>query len=155
VNGAHTIETTDELLFDRFVANALKGPFFVIKAALPRLRDGGRIVNISSRAAQHSYPEYIVYAAAKAGLNSITTSLAKSLGPRGITVNAVEPGLTDTEMSEWVKSDPQTLKAILGMTALGRMGAPKDIADVVALLASDDARWLTGQCIACDGGILL
>jgi NAD(P)-dependent dehydrogenase (short-subunit alcohol dehydrogenase family) len=97
----------------------------------------------------------VVYAAAKAGLNSITTSLAKSLGPRGITVNAVEPGLTDTEMSEWVKTDPQTLKAILGMTALGRMGAPKDIADVVALLVSDDARWLTGQCIACDGGILL
>jgi 3-oxoacyl-[acyl-carrier protein] reductase len=154
-HGAHSIEETDEPTFDKYMGAALKGPVFVIKAALPRMRNGGRIVNVSSHAAKHAYPEYLIYAAGKAGLNSITLSLAKGLGHRGITVNAVEPGLTDTEMSTAITGNPESLKAVIGMTALGRAGEPRDIADTIALLVSEDARWITGQCLACDGGLLL
>jgi 3-oxoacyl-[acyl-carrier protein] reductase len=111
---------------------------------------GGRIVNIASVAARVPMPDVSVYTATKAAVESLTRNWALELGPRGVTVNAVAPGTTATEA---VAAAPDDFKrATIARTALGRMGTPQDVADVVAFLASDDARWVTGQVIEASGG---
>jgi 3-oxoacyl-[acyl-carrier protein] reductase len=105
-----------------------------------------------SRAA---YPGSIAYGMSKAAINSFSTSLAAGLGQRGITVNAVAPGATDTVFIDAVTSDPARLAGVVGGTALGRLGHPRDIAGVVAFLASDDGAWITGQVIEVSGGMHL
>jgi NAD(P)-dependent dehydrogenase (short-subunit alcohol dehydrogenase family) len=149
-----TIEEVTEQDFDRIVQVDFKAPFFIIQRALPRLRDGGRIINISSTAARIAYPWSPVYGPTKAALETLTVSLAKHLGPRGITVNAVAPGMTLTEQNR-VANDPVASRPFVEQTALGRAGKPEDIADVVAFLASDHARWITGQSIDTSGGLRL
>ncbi|OZI30193.1 short-chain dehydrogenase [Bordetella genomosp. 10] len=137
--------------FDRVLQVNLKTPFFLIQKLLPVLRDGGRIVNISSMGTRAAYPEMSVYAPAKAGLEALTLLLAADLGARGITVNAVLPGATATDLNTRAR-DPETAKAIARTVALGRVGQPGDIADIVAFLASDAGRWVTGQRIDATGG---
>ena len=112
--------------------------------------EGGRIINISSISAGLAYPGACVYAASKAAIESLTRSLAAELGPRHITVNAVAPGLTETKMIEDIPEERR--ETALRTIALGRLGRPEDIAGVVALLASEDAGWITGQIIHADGG---
>ncbi|MEN4918332.1 SDR family oxidoreductase [Achromobacter spanius] len=137
--------------FDRVLQVNLKTPFFLIQHCLPFLRDGGRIINISSMGTRAAYPEMSVYAPAKAGLEALTLLLASELGARGITVNAVLPGATATDLNARAR-DPELSRAIAQTIALGRVGQPEDIADIVAFLASHEGRWVTGQSIDATGG---
>ena len=150
-----TFEDATEAAFDELVAVNLKAPFFIAQQAMSRLRQGGRIINISSGTSQMAMPEEPVYAMTKAALNSFTRSLAKKLAPRGITVNAIGPGIIDTDFQAGWLSDPAVRKSVASVAALGRLGQPEDIADVAAFLSSPDARWITRAYIDASGGSLL
>lgn len=145
------IETVDAADFARVLQVNLQSPFFLIQALLAHLADGGRIINVSSMGTRSAYPAMATYAPAKAGLEALTLLLAAHLGPRGITVNAVRPGATATDMNTRAR-DPVTSVAIAATVALGRVGQPEDIAGIVAFLASEDGRWVTGQCLDASGG---
>ncbi len=146
-----TIEAISEADFDAILQVNLKAPFFIIQRLLTHIADGGRIINISSMGVRAAFPDMAAYAPAKAGLEALTRLLAAQLGSRGITVNAVLPGATATDMNVRA-SDPTIGKEIARSIALGRVGQPDDIASVVAFLASDDGRWVTGQSIDASGG---
>lgn len=146
-----TIDDITEDDLDLILQVNLKSPFLLIKALLPHLRDGGRIVNISSMGTRAAYPFMAAYAPAKAGLEALSKLLAVHVGGRGITVNAVMPGATATDMNEGAR-DPVASKAVAATIALGRVGQPEDIAKVVAFLASDDGGWVTGQSVDASGG---
>ncbi len=137
--------------FDLVIGVNLRAPFFIVQGLLANLRDGGRVINISSMGTRAVYPAMAVYAPAKAGLEALTRILAVELGKRGITVNAVSPGATATDMNERAR-DPVIAAQIAQTVALGRVGQPEDIADIVGLLASEDGRWITGQVIDASGG---
>lgn len=145
------IEAVDEAEFDRIVTVNLKAPFFLTQGLLPALRDGGRIVNISSMGTRAAYSFMPVYAPSKAGLEALTRVLAVHCGGRGITVNAVTPGATATDMNAGAR-DPVQAKVIAETIALGRVGQPQDIAEIVGFLASDESRWITGQTVDASGG---
>jgi NAD(P)-dependent dehydrogenase (short-subunit alcohol dehydrogenase family) len=145
------IEEITEDDFDLLLHTNLKSPFFLIKALLPHLRDGGRIVNISSMGTRAAYPTMAAYAPAKAGLEALSRLLAVHVGSRQITVNSVLPGATATDMNA-VSHDPVAARAVAATVALGRVGQPDDIAKVVAFLASDAGGWVTGQQIDASGG---
>jgi NAD(P)-dependent dehydrogenase (short-subunit alcohol dehydrogenase family) len=145
------IDAVTEADYDRVFAINTKAPFFVIQHGLDRLRDGGRIVNISSVVTRMAYPHLVSYAMTKAALDHLTLTLAQELGPRGITVNAVAPGYTETEINPTL-SVPGIRRRYSEASVFGRLGDPVDIADVVSFLASDDARWVTGQWIDTSGG---
>ena len=145
------IEDISEDDLDSILQVNLKSPFFLIKALLPNLRDGGRIINISSMGTRAAFPFMAAYSPAKAGLEALSRLLAVHLGGRGITVNSVLPGATATDMNEGAR-DPVKSRAVAGTIALGRVGQPDDIASVVAFLASDDGGWVTGQAIDASGG---
>ena len=147
-----TVETTTEEIFDELMAVNVKGPFFVAQQAIPRLRDGGRVISLSSALSKHPYPRMAAYSMGKAAINHFTLILAAELGKRGITVNAIGPGLTVTDFTAHIRQDPQVVQAVSEHTALGRLGEADDIADVAAWLASDEARWVTGQYIEASGG---
>jgi 3-oxoacyl-[acyl-carrier protein] reductase len=151
IGGGGAIETVTEAIFDRVMQVNLKAPFFLIQQALTLLRDHGRIINISSIGTRSAYPRMAAYSPAKAGLEALSLLLASHLGPRGITVNAVLPGATVTDMNAGAR-DPVTSREIAATVALRRVGQPEDIADIVAFLASDRGRWITGQCIDASGG---
>ena len=140
--------------FDRQFAINVKAPLFIIQHGLRRLRDGGRIINLSSAASYIASPMVTMYAMTKGALNTLTRTLAWDLGDRQITVNALAPGPTATAMSFWL-ADPDAKAWAEAQSALGRVGAPADIGDMIAFLASDDARWITGQVLDATGGGLL
>ena len=137
--------------FDRLFAVNAKAPFFLVQQAIPRLRDGGRIVNIGSGVTRIAFPEDTAYSMTKGALNTLTLALAKELGPRGITVNTVAPGIIDTSMNGWL-ADPDAARAAAAYSVFDRVGTPEEVADVVAFVASDDARWVTGQTLDATGG---
>jgi NAD(P)-dependent dehydrogenase (short-subunit alcohol dehydrogenase family) len=147
-----TLATTTEEVFDELMAVNVKGAFFVAQEALPRLRDGGRIINLSSALSRIAYPRMAAYAMGKAAINHFTLIAAAELGKRRITVNAVGPGLTVTDFTARAREDAAVVQIISAHTALGRLGEPDDIAGVAAWLASDEARWVTGQYIEASGG---
>jgi NAD(P)-dependent dehydrogenase (short-subunit alcohol dehydrogenase family) len=150
---AATIDDTTESDFDKAFAVNVRAPLFITQRVLPLMREGGRIINISSGVTWFATPE-VVYAMTKGALNVFSRSLAQTLGGRGITVNTVSPGITETDMNTWL-ADPEAARGVAGMVALGRHGQPADIADAVAFFASDDARWVTGQTLEVNGGLLL
>ena len=145
-------EVTEEE-FDRVFAVNVKGTFFACQQAAKRMADGGRIINFSSSTTAMMLPTYGAYVATKGAVEQISRVLAKELGSRGITVNVVSPGPTDTELFGQGKTD-QDKQRFAQMAAIGRLGQPKDIADVVALLVSEDACWITGQNIRANGGMI-
>jgi 3-oxoacyl-[acyl-carrier protein] reductase len=139
--------------FDRLFAINVKGTFFACQQAARRLSDGGKIINVSSAVTRMMLPGYGIYAASKGAVDQITRVLAKELGGRNITVNAVSPGPVDTDLFRDGKSEEQ-IQQMAQTAALGRIGQVQDIADTVAFLASDDARWITGQSIHVNGGFI-
>ncbi|MGW6909570.1 SDR family oxidoreductase [Streptomyces sp. NPDC054940] len=152
VSGSGPIGAADPEVFDRMIAVNAKAPFFLVQRALPRMRDGGRIINISSLASRHAFPESIAYAMSKGALDTMTLCLAKELGGRGITVNTIGPGFIETEMNARRRTTPQARAALAARSVFDRIGRPSDVADVVAFLASDDSRWITGQYLDVSGG---
>lgn len=148
------IEATTREAFDRVFAINVRAPFFVIQRALPILRDGGRIITISSVATRIAVPSQTAYAMTKGALEVMSHTLASALGSRNITVNTVRSGTTYHEYAALLDV-PGVKEFMVSNTALGRLGSPADIADVVAFLASDDGRWMTGQVLDASGGIYL
>ena len=161
VNNAGTslhkpFEQTTEAEFDRIVNVHFKGVYFLTQKFLPLLRDGGRIVNISSGLARVSLPGTSAYGAAKGAVEVLTRYLAKELGPRGITVNVVAPRAIETDFSGgMVRENPEVNKRVAEMTALGRAGVVDDVGPMIAALLSDDNRWVNGQRIEVSGGMAL
>lgn len=147
------VAQTDDALFDHLLAVNLRGTFNTLREAARTLRDDGRIVNFSSSVVGLYPPTYGVYAASKAAVEALTPVLAKELGPRGITVNAIAPGPVETELFLSGKSEA-VLAKIRAMNPLGRLGSPDDIAQVVALLVGPDAGWINGQVIRANGGVI-
>jgi 3-oxoacyl-[acyl-carrier protein] reductase len=142
-----------EEAFDQVIATNLKGAFLCMQLAGKEMmrKRSGRIINISSISGVHGNAGQINYCAAKAGLIGMTKALAKELAPRTVTVNAIAPGYIDTDMTA---SLPEKVKeAVLPQIPLGRMGNPRDVAEMAAFLASDRASYLTGQTIMVDGGM--
>src|SRR3984893_10549467 len=149
----HTVED-----FDNLFATNVRSPFFLVQQLLPVLGEGSNIIVISSIGAHAvigkpglDNPSILAYASPKGALETLVKNWAAILGPRGVRVNAVAPGAIDTDMSNFTKTEAGR-ETTLGMQALKRIGKPEDVADVVAFLASDAARWITGASIPVDGG---
>lgn len=155
--GLHAlVADTTEAQFDQLVNVHLKGPFFLTQKLLPLLRDGGRILNLSSGLTRFALPGYAAYAAMKGGVEVLTRYLAKELGARRITVNTVAPGAIATDFGGGVVRDnPQVNGFIASQTALGRVGEADDIGALVAGLLSRSSGWVNGQRIEAAGGIFL
>lgn len=147
------IADTDDALFDRTVAINLKGTFNVLREAAKRLRDGGRIVSISTSVVGTRLETYGVYTATKAAVETLTGILAKELRGRLITVNAVAPGPVGTELFFHGKS-PELVERFAKMVPLERLGTPEDIAGVVAFLAGPEGGWVNGQVLRANGGLV-
>ena len=144
--------------FDSLFATNVRGPFFLMQQLLPVLGEGSSIVAISSAVARTvvgkpgvENPSILAYASTKGALETLVKNWAAILGPSGIRVNAVAPGVIDTDMSNFTKTEAGR-EVALGMQALKRLGKPDDVVDVVAFMASDAARWITGASIPVDGG---
>ncbi|WP_435920872.1 SDR family oxidoreductase [Paenibacillus sp. DYY-L-2] len=146
------MEGTTEEAFDEIFRINVKAPFFIIQQALSRLRSGGRIMNLSSAVTRISLPGIPAYTMTKGAIDALTLSLANQLGPQGITINALKPGFVATDMNASMLDDPDSNKFGAEYSIFGRWGAPSDIADVAAFLASEESRWVTGQCIDVSGG---
>jgi 3-oxoacyl-[acyl-carrier protein] reductase len=151
ISKAARIEDTKVEDFDNLFAVNVRAPFFLVQQLLPALCKGSNIVFTSSRAAQTSAGELSAYAATKGAIDTLVKHFASALGPRGIRVNAVAPGVVETDLSNFSKTEAGR-EVTLGMQALKRVAQPDDIAPVVAFLASDDARWITGDIVRVDGG---
>ncbi|MDQ0760601.1 SDR family oxidoreductase [Streptomyces canus] len=151
IAGPGLIHEVSEADYDKVFAVNAKAPFFVIQKGLDRLRDGGRIINISSGVTKVAFPGMTSYAAAKGAVEVLTLTLAQTLGSRGVTVNAVSPGTIETDIHPWM-ADPDAKAHAAAFSVFNRVGRPDDVADVVAFLASDDGRWVTGQSIDASGG---
>ena len=146
-----TASSTEED-FDRVFRVNVKGPYFTTQHAIARLKDGGRVINLSSGLSQHPMPAYSAYSMTKGAINVFTIALAAELGPRKITVNTLSPGLTATEMNAEVRARPGVEAMMAGRTALGRIGTVEDIAGVALMLAMPESGWITGQYIEASGG---
>lgn len=147
---------TTEAQLDAMLTVHVKAPVLLTGAVAPRLADGGRVLFISSGLTRFSLPGYGAYAAAKGAVEVLGRYLAQELAPRGITVNTLAPGAIETDFGGGhVRDDPAVNQHVAAMTALGRVGLPDDIGAAVALLTSDDARWITGQRIEASGGMRL
>lgn len=153
-DGADLAGTTRDQ-YDAVFDTNVKAMFFLTQALLPKLRDGGSIINTSSTVSIAAYPDYLVYSMSKTAVNGFTRSLAAGLAKRQITVNAVLPGATDTDFLDGVRDIPGVLDAIASQAALGRIGKAIDIAPVVTFLASPAGHWITGQMIQANGGMHL
>jgi 3-oxoacyl-[acyl-carrier protein] reductase len=158
ISKAATIQNHTVVDFDNLFATNVRGPFFLVQQLLPVLGEGSNIIVISSLGAHAvvgkpglDNPSILAYASTKGALETLVKNWAAILGPQGIRVNAIAPGGIDTDMSNFTKTEAGR-EQVLGMQALKRIGKPEDVADVVAFLASNAARWITGASIPVDGG---
>lgn len=142
--------------FDRFMNIHFKSIYFLIQKSLPMMNDGGRIINISTGTTRFCAPGYSVYASMKGAIETLTRYVAKEVGARGITANVVAPGPVETDFNNAaIRNNPDRKAFMAAQTALGRVGQAEDIGGLVALLCSDDARWVNAQRIEASGGINL
>jgi 3-oxoacyl-[acyl-carrier protein] reductase len=154
VSKSASIEDTKVEDFDNLFAVNVRAPYFLVQQLLPTLCKGSNIIFTSSLAAHASVGTLSAYGATKGAVDTLVKHFAAALGPRGIRVNAVAPGVVDTDMSSFAKTEAGR-EVTLGMQALKRVAQPDDIAPVVAFLASDNARWITGDTVNVDGGAKL
>lgn len=150
--GAMPDAVTEEMLDNCYAVNA-KAPFLLVQRFLDLIPDGGRIINISSGMTRSAMPRQIAYAMSKGALEQITLHMAPVLAARGITINTVAPGVTNN--GDAVFENPEALKEMSALSVFNRVGSASDIADIVAFVASDDSRWMTGSFIDATGGTLL
>jgi len=151
ISKAASIEDTRVEDFDNLFAVNVRAPFFLVQQLLAALCEGSSIIFTSSLAAHASVGALSAYGATKGAIDTLVKHFALALGPRGIRVNAVAPGVVETDMSNFIKTEAGR-EVALGMQALKRVAQPEDIGPVVAFLASDDARWITGDTVRVDGG---
>ncbi len=151
ISKSASIEDTQIEDFDNLFAVNVRAPFFLVQQLLPALCKGSNIIFMSSLGAHASVGTLSAYAATKGAVDTLVKHFASALGPRGIRVNAVAPGVVETDMSSFAKTEAGR-EITLGMQALKHLAQPDDIARVVAFLASDDARWITGEIVRVDGG---
>ena len=151
VSKSATIEQTTVEDFDKLFAVNVRAPFFLIQQLLPILGSDSSVILLSSLAAHASVGTLAAYAATKGAIDTLVKHFAAQLGPRGIRVNAVAPGVVDTDMSSFVKTEAGQTSAV-NMQALRRIARPEDIGPVIAFIASDEARWITGDTVRVDGG---
>jgi 3-oxoacyl-[acyl-carrier protein] reductase len=144
------VEATEDD-FDRTFALNARGTFFAMREAARHMAHGGRIVSLSTGGTVTGAPNASFYAGSKAAVEQFTKALSKEIGERGITVNAVSPGFTDTDM---LNENPQFKEMGARMSPLGRLGKSEDVADVVGFLASEESRWITGQNLQAGGGVV-
>ena len=137
--------------FDELFAVNVRAPYFLVQQLLPILGNGSNIVFLSSLGARTAVGTLSAYASTKGAISTLVKYFAVALGPRGVRVNAVAPGVIDTDMSNFTKTE-EGRAVVMGMQTLKRIGQPADVASVIAFLASDEARWITGETIAVDGG---
>jgi NAD(P)-dependent dehydrogenase (short-subunit alcohol dehydrogenase family) len=137
--------------FDSLFAVNVRAPYFLVQQLLPILPNGSSIVFLSSLGARAVVGTLTAYASTKGAINTLVKYFAATLGSRGIRVNAVAPGVIDTDMSNFTKTE-EGRAAVMGMQTLKRIGQPDDVASVIAFLVSDEARWITGDTVAVDGG---
>ncbi|MBI1247852.1 SDR family oxidoreductase [bacterium] len=145
-----TIEETTDEEFDRVMRINTYGTFYGMREAASRMADNGRVINISSSAVRMMLPTYGPYCGTKGAVEQMTRSFAKEMGLRGITVNAVSPGPTETEL--FMDNPPEKIERMRNLAALGRLGRPDDMGPVIAFLASEDGGWITGQVVPVNGG---
>ncbi|HBY9715553.1 TPA: SDR family oxidoreductase [Klebsiella aerogenes] len=147
---------TSEAQFDELMNIHFKGPFFLTQQLLPLLKDGGRILNVSSGLARFALPGYSAYAAMKGAMEVLTRYQAKELGVRGISVNIIAPGAIETDFGGGaVRDNAQLNQHIAAQTALGRVGLPDDIGNAIAALLSDELGWMNAQRVEVSGGMFL
>lgn len=151
VDGPVPFDALDEPEWRRMFDHNVTSAYLVTRAALPLLPDGGSVVNVGSSVALRGRANGVHYTASKAALIGFTRALCKEVGPRGIRVNTVAPGLTGTEGA--ADLPPAAVERIVGMTALGRIGRPADVAGAVLFLAGDTSRYITGTTLNVDGGV--
>jgi 3-oxoacyl-[acyl-carrier protein] reductase len=149
---ANLEQTTPEIL-EKTVADNFTGPFYVTKVLLPRLRDGGRIVNLSSQAASMALSEFIVYSMCKAAINTFTRAVARDLRPRNITVNGIMPGMIATDSNADIRANTEMVAYFTSQTLAGRIGQPSDISGTVKALVSPGMSFVTGQVFEVSGGL--
>ncbi|WP_406326005.1 SDR family oxidoreductase [Streptomyces niveus] len=149
-------EEMEEAEYERLFAVNTRAPFFLTRLGLERMPDGGRVINVSTGLTHAAVmPDLIAYAMSKSALDVFTRDLSKLLGPRGITVNAVAPGIIDTDnTAPQIRTSDEAWVRAAAVSALGRVGRVDDVAGVVAFLASDDGRWITGHWLDVTGGSL-
>jgi NAD(P)-dependent dehydrogenase (short-subunit alcohol dehydrogenase family) len=151
ISNAAPIESITVKDFDDLFAVNVRAPYFLLQQLLPILGEGGSVVFVSSLGARAAVGTLSAYASTKGAINTLVKYFAATLGPRGIRVNAVAPGVIDTDMSNFTKTEAGRA-TVMGMQSLKRIGQPDDVASVVEFLVSDASRWVTGDVIAVDGG---
>ncbi len=149
------IETTTPEILDQTLSTNFRVPFLLTKALMPRLRNGGRVVNISSATVRVAFEDAAAYVCSKAALDTFSRLLAKGLGARGITVNSVGMGRTAGGSNDDYYANPELVNQMAAMTALRRIGTEDDVVGVVFALISPDAGWITGQVIDATGGFMI
>jgi 3-oxoacyl-[acyl-carrier protein] reductase len=151
VSKAATVEDTTIADFDRLFAVNVRAPFFLVQQLLPMLGEGASVIFVTSVVARAVVGNLTAYAATKGALDTMVLHLAAALGPRGVRVNAVAPGIIETDMSNFAHTE-EGRQYTLGIQAFKRIARPEDVADAIAFLASDASRWITGDTIRVDGG---